>query len=270
MHIVFHSEDAKNLSKSFELDDSLKQEVIEIIDDYSIGPIKQLSSEDGIDNRKEWWIIVAGENLDEQANSLPDDDVESIRNIKNQLDNDPDEKIWIWVAANKRDVCGYYRIVSELEAYAGRVMVLHLNNLPFINEKGNIFYPDYLYQIPPKEFLKAKKLARPVTSSEFELDSDEWTRLGNENKSVRILEGAKKLSQYHADYFDESLLNYVTTDWQKASKIVSQFLSRSKISIDELFALWRLNYLIEDQTIEARGDVKNRKEFEIKKLLTQL
>lgn len=68
---------------------------------------------------------------------------------------------------------------------------MYLNNLPFINEKGSIFYPDHIGNIPPRELVKAKKLARQVTVSEFEIDPDEWTRLQNEEKDVRILEGVK-------------------------------------------------------------------------------
>ena len=49
-----------------------------------------------------------------------------------------------------------------------------LNNLPFLNDKGQLFYPTYLNEIQPKEFLKAKKLARPITLSEFEIDPDEY------------------------------------------------------------------------------------------------
>ena len=41
-------------------------------------------------------------------------------------------------------------------------------NLPFINEKGNVFYPISLAEIPAREFVKAKRLARPVSTAEFE------------------------------------------------------------------------------------------------------
>ena len=43
--------------------------------------------------------------------------------------------------------------------------------------KGQFFYPNNLFEIQPKEFLKAKKLARPISLSEFETDPDEWKKL---------------------------------------------------------------------------------------------
>ena len=67
------------------------------------------------------------------------------------------------MAPNQHDVCGYYWLMNQLKEFEGRIYILSLNNLPFINDKGTIFYPRDLFEIPPKEFIKAKKLARPVT-----------------------------------------------------------------------------------------------------------
>ncbi|MEO6818107.1 MAG: DUF3658 domain-containing protein [Ginsengibacter sp.] len=270
MHIVFQQEDARSLMKSFELDDSLNQEIVEIKDDYSIGPIKEIDSEEGLIQRRDWWMKITGGDSENPVNSFTGEDVKSIKTIKNLLEQNTDNAVWIWVAANKRDVCGYYWLVAQLTDYVDRVFVLHLNNLPFINEKGTIFYPGYLYQIPPKEFLKAKKLARPVTLSEFEIDSDEWMKLGNESKTVRILEGAKKIAQYNADYFDEALLKYITSDWQKVGKVIGQIMTKSTIYMGDAFIFWRIKYLIDEGTIEGQGDEKNRKEFEVKRSFIQL
>jgi hypothetical protein len=92
------------------------------------------------------------------------------------LDEEPDEQVWIWMGQNVHDVCGYYWLMSQLKDYQGRIHVLYLNNLPFINEKGNIFYPTSLYEIQPKEFLKAKNWRGPLRLSEFEVDPDEWKK----------------------------------------------------------------------------------------------
>ena len=104
-----------------------------------------------------------------------------------------EEKIWIWAAQNKHDVSGYYWLMSQFKNFQGRIFILYLNNLPFINEKGNIFYPVNLFNIPAKEFTESKKISKAYNTSEFEIDADEWLRLCNEEKGVRILEGGKKL-----------------------------------------------------------------------------
>ena len=153
---------------------------------------------------------------------------------------DPAEIIWIWAAQNKHDVSGYYWMLHFVKEFQGRVFILYLNNLPFLNEKGQLFYPSWISHIPAKEFLKARKLARPITLSEFEVDPDEWIRLCQENKLVRILEGGKKLVQYDDNFFDEDLAKFITGDWQKASKVITQFLNKNKHTTGDVYMLWRL------------------------------
>jgi hypothetical protein len=180
------------------------------------------------------------------------------------LSGNKEEIVWIWAAQNKHDVCGYYWILPFLKEFQGRIYILYLNNLPFINEKGLLFYPEWLHLIPPREFLKAKKLARPVTLSEFEVDPDEWTRLCNENKGVRLLEGGKKLTQVDAEFYDAELKPFIHSDWQKASKIIHQYQQKSRHSTGDAYLLWRLKLMIQAGRWDVQGELKKMKDFEVK------
>ena len=265
MHIVFQQEDINTLSKSFDLDESLRGKIIEIKDDFAVGPLKDVYSAEGIEERKQWWRnVLAGGDYDGHVDTNEVNDPKAVEEIIVGLKENKEESAWIWVASNKHDVSGYYWLMAQLKDFVGRVFVLSLNNLPFINEKGNIFYPTNLFEIPPREFLKAKKLARPITTSEFEIDPDEWTKICNENKMVRLLEGAKKLSQHDEDFYDAELKKYITADWQKASKIIHQFLSKSKEITGDAFLLWRLKAMIAAGMLDVQGNVANMKDFEIK------
>jgi len=262
MHIVFQKEDQNTLTKSFELDESLRDEIVVIKDDFSVGPINDIYSAEGMQSRKDW-----RQNIVQDTNgNLVEEvvDAGTIESIKLKLANDDEQSVWIWVAPNKQAVSGYYWLISQLKDYGGKVFVLSLNNLPFINDKGNIFYPVHLSEIPPREFVKAKKLARAVTTSEFEIDPDEWTKLGNENKMIRILEGAKKLSQHDEDFYDKFILEYITADWQKANKVINQFLNKSKHTTGDAYIFWRLKELIVQGKIESSAEIQNRKDLEVK------
>ncbi len=186
-------------------------------------------------------------------------------NIKECLINNSEEELWIWAAQNKHDVCGYYWLVSQLTDFQGRIHMLYLNNLPFINEKGSIFYPDWLSQIQPKEFLKAKKLARPITTSEFEVDGDEWNKICEDDKMIRLLEGGKKIVQKELNYYDTELLKFVSNDFQKANKVVNTFLNKGKETTGDAFVFWRLKELTKTNQLDVQGELKGMKDFEIKK-----
>ena len=249
-----------------ELDASLSGEVLLIRDDYAVGPLMDIYTPEGAAARKDWWrMIFAGNDHEGIVDEGKVNDEQVLLNIKEALANEEAEQAWIWAAQNKHDVCGYYWLVAQLSEFQGRVEILYLNNLPFINEKGNIFYPDWLSQIQPREFLKAKKLARPITTSEFEVDADEWNKITAEGKMVRLLEGGKKLIQKDVEYYDSDLAKYITADTQKANKVINAFLSKNKETTGDAFMLWRLKELAQQPQFEVQGELKGLKDFDIKK-----
>jgi hypothetical protein len=265
IHIVFNEPDVDVLKKAIELDETLQGDVLLIKDDYAVGPIKDIYEEEGIAARKQWWReVLAGGDYDGKVDLFEVDDMQVVVDLIVKLALAPDEKVYIWAAQNKHEVSGYYWLMSQLKDFQGKLYILYLNNLPFINEKGLIFYPEWLSQIPPKEFLKAKKLARPITLSEFEVDPDEWTRLQNEEKGVRLLEGGKKLGQKDYDFYDEEVKKYITNDWQKASRIINNFLNKSKQTTGDAYVLWRLKQMIAAGNYDVQGELKGMKDFEVK------
>lgn len=270
IHIVFQEADIEVLNEACHLDESLRGDIVQIKDDFAVGPIKDIYSEEGINARKEWWRnVLTGGDLDGKVDDGMIDDARTVSELIYKLNSDPHESLWIWAAQNKHDVSGYYWLMSQLAAYQGRIYLLYLNNLPFFNEKGNIFYPEHLFSIPPKEFLKAKKLARLITPSEFEVDSDEWKKLCEHDKYVRLLEGGKKLVQHNVDFYDYELKEYITSEWQKASRIIFHFLHKAKHTTGDMFLLWRLKVMLKEEQFEVQGNIKAMKDFEIKKKVEQ-
>ena len=266
LHIVFNEADIEVLKKAQALDDSLGGEVIIIRDDYAVGPIENLFETEGYQQRRDWWksLIEVSPYDAEQLMHMVDDRM-TVHNLKKALDENLKEEVWIWMGQNQHDVCGYYWLITQLSEYQGRIFVLYLNNLPFINEKGQIFYPTWLHEIQPKEFLKAKKLCRKVTLSEFEVDPDEWKKLSAENHYVRILEGGKKLAGKEVEFYDKDIMASLTNDWQKGNKAMFSILSKMKVKTGDVFLLWRMIELGKEEKLEINGNTaKGWKDFEVK------
>lgn len=264
IHIVFNESDVKVLKDAILLDKSLEGEVIQVKDEFAVGPINDLYENAGMDPRKQWWReILEGGDYDGKVDKGEVDDPNTIRELIKKMGN-IEVVTWIWVAQNKHDVSGYYWLLHYLKEFQGRIYLLFLHNLPFINEKGNIFYPSWLSEIPAKEFLKAKKLACKISPSEFEVDTDEWIKLASEKKGVRLLEGGKKLVQEEYDFYDTELKKYITKDWQKPSRIIHHFLSKSKHTTGDAYLLWRLKSLLASGDYDVQGNIAGMKDFEIK------
>lgn len=265
IHIVFNEADVKVLREVIEMDETLTGDVIQIKDDYAVGPVADIYTAEGRAARNQWWAeVLAGGDYEGKAESNEVNDDQAISEITERLNNDPEETVWIWAAQNGHDVSGYFWLLHFFKEYSGRVFILYLNNLPFINTNGNIFYPEWIHEIPAKEFLKAKRLAREITPSEFETDPDEWIKLMNDNRGVRRLEGGKKLAQHDFDYFDSELKKFITKDWQKVSKVFNQYFSKSKLLTGDAYLLWRLKNMAAMQEIEVQGEMKKIKDFEVR------
>jgi hypothetical protein len=254
-HIVFDSRGVELLTAAMDMDDALDGEIILIEDDFSAGPISDLLSEQGQEARKRWWSLVRDDSdKPRMSESAEETGSARLQRIRQRMELEEFDQIWIWIAPNPRDICGYYWAIGQLKDFPGRIYVLHLNNLPFINEKGSIFYPNSLSEIPSREFVKAKRLARPVSPAEFETDPDEWLRMVSENKNLRILEGGKKIVQLEDDYFDKSLLNFLQPVFQKIPKTVHHFLQKSSEKVNESVLTWRLRNLVITGEAEQQGE----------------
>jgi hypothetical protein len=266
LHIVFQHADVNVLQKAIALDETLQGDILEIKDDFAVGPIDNIDTEEGWVARENWWKDLLAQSPYSHENLVGSfDDRKTMEEIKQRLDEKSDETVWLWMGQNQHDVCSYYWLISQLKEYQGRIFVLYLNNLPFINEKGQIFYPTTLHEILPKEFLKAKKLSRAVTLSEFEIDPDEWKRLTAENTTVRILEGGKKIAGKADDFYDNDILVNLTNEFQKGNRAISNILSKMKIKTGDVFLLWRMKKLVEEDKLEINGDTsKSWKDFEVR------
>lgn len=274
IHVVFQEADVAVLEKAIALDASLAGKVVQIKDDYAVGPIENIYQPEGYQQRKAFWeealqyspytaqldIVDDKMTVFNLIKYLKGDDTASFENAAESPDSTPDfaqdgaRELWIWMGQNQHDVCGYYWLMSQLKEYQGQVQVLYLNNLPFINEKGGIFYPVNLHEIQPKEFLKAKRLARAITLSEFEVDPDEWKRLCRENAMVRILEGGKKIVSKGADFYDADILSAVGKEPGKLNKVLHTVLTKMKIKTGDVFLVWRMRQLVEAGKLEITGD----------------
>ena len=265
IHVIFNAADVNLIREVIKLDESLSGNVIQIKDDFAVGPLINVETDEGWNSRVSWWRDLLKNSPYENDPQTFFDDRETVKKLEEQLDTDLTTQVWIWMGQNQHDVCGYYWLMQFFKEYQGRVLVIYLNNLPFINEKGQLFYPSWIGEIQPKELLKAKRLARPITMSEFEVDPDEWKKLCAENSAVRILEGGKKIISKDETFYDIEILKNLTNEWQKATRVMTNTLHRMKIKTGDVFIMWRMKELIAQGRIEVLGDInKSWKEFDIK------
>jgi len=104
IHIVFQQSDIDVLKEAMKLDETLRGEVIQIKDDFAVGPLQGLDTEEGWKTRGDWWReLLNGSPYGEKlAGSF--DDRETVKEIKAKLNDDVAIEVWIWMGQNQHDV----------------------------------------------------------------------------------------------------------------------------------------------------------------------
>lgn len=260
IHIIVGEEGAQKLGEAFLLDENLQGEVLVLQDKLDIGSLQIEEEKNHDDARNEVWkkISMFHENTIQDRNQLKLLIAKALRE---------EEPVCMWLAPNASDVCAYYWLLPYFKAYPEVLHTINIIGLPFLNEKGQLFYPSHFGQIPAKEFLKTKRLLKEVTLSEYEVDGDEWKRLQDDDEVLRLYDGGKKVSSKPAHHFDILIKNSITTEFQKGSKVVNETLKKINHSFHPAYIEWRLRELITDESITYQGDTnKTSKDFEVKKV----
>src|ERR1700709_251445 len=97
IHIVFQEADVPALSKSFELDETLAGEVVQIKDDFAVGPLLNIYDGEGIEFRKQWWrAVLEGGDYDGKVDSGGIDDQNTVAVLIEKLESNVEGTAWIW------------------------------------------------------------------------------------------------------------------------------------------------------------------------------
>lgn len=264
IHIVFQEADVAVLEKAIEMDETLTGKVLQVKDDFAVGPLQQIYTDEGNNARKEWWKKILEYSPYTNAINEVNDSL-LVDELVEQCVQNNETEIWIWVAPNAHDRCGYFWLICQLENILPNIKIVYTGSLPFINVKGSIFFPTALYEIPPAEFKKAKILSGNLTTNAFETIRDEWKKLCTNDDMVRVLEDEKTIVGKPVDFYDKKILSAIHTEPQKLNKLLFHLLGKMNIKTSDVFLAWRIREMNKSENLIASGDwEKGWKEIEIK------
>jgi hypothetical protein len=260
-HIVIGDLAAIPLKEAIAAEHAMEGEVVVMKDVLSVGPLQKSEGQKFSELRTVFWqeVVVS------DRNSLQVDDLERLLEVSLELSRNEAARVWLWLAPLPADMCTYLWTLKYLGKYTGQFFVINIAGLPFLDVNGKVYYPHSIAEILPRELIKAKRLARPVTLSEMETDGEEWARLVGENAGIRTHEGGKKIMSRGENFYDQQLISFCLHQYQKASKIVGQTIARYNIPTGDLYLGWRLRRMADAGRLELQGDTaKSLKDFDIK------
>lgn len=196
-----------------------------------------------------------------QSLSLPVDDLERLMDISTRLSNGENAELCFWMGANAADVCAYYWLLHYLKKHQGKLSVINLAGLPFLNEENHLFYPISVSQLSAKELKKSLKLKRQISASEWETDREEWKKLREENAEIRLLTEGKQLKRAAIDYFDKSLITLHEGGTAKRRSTLLQLArTQNKFQVSEAFLQYRMRILEENGSISSHQNKNSEAE----------
>ena len=261
IHIIAGDEAAKNLEAAFLLDENLRGDVLILKDMLGIGPIELDAEMNHDEVRTECWKIMSPNQIDHASQ----DQHNVLQLIEKAVAEE--EPVCFWMAPCVTDVCAYFWLLPYFKKQADMLHMINIIGLPFLNEKGQLFYPKNFSEVVPTEFLKTKRLLKKVTVAEYEVEGDEWTKLQTESTWVRVYEGGKKIVSKELTYYDSLLSTSLTTEFQKGTKVVNEAMKKCTQTLTSVFLEWRLRELVMSQAVAINGDVEKAvKDFEVKKV----
>ncbi len=253
IHIIAGELAAQPLREALLQDPDTNSELLVLQDQLQVGPLK--TEDMGFSQgRTRFWQELQPELI--HAEEI--DDLERLMALSTRMSNQEDIQVWFWMAATPADVCAYYWLLHYLKKHQGKLFVVNGIGLPFIDDAGKLFYPDSWSELPPKEIIKAHKLARMITPSEWETDGEEWQQMVSENADMRTLAGGKKLKPTNINAYDNYLLSCCKTNFQKGIRIVHQAMAKNKIFAGDYFLVGRLNEMVLAGILE-----KNKTEYKL-------
>ncbi|RQO32168.1 hypothetical protein DBR32_00710 [Taibaiella sp. KBW10] len=249
VHIVVGDFAAQTLHNAFNQAEIQDETVLVIKDVFNVGPLRSEELKFS-ELRAQFWQEVSG-----QEKEIVVDDLDRLMQLSTQLTNEEVDQAWFWMSPIPADVCTYFWLLHFLKKHMGKLHVININGLPFLDEEGKLFYPESISALPQRQVLKAKKLARPITPSEWETEGDEWKRLIHEEQvGIRINEGGRKIVGKAIDFYDKALLEACTAQNQKITKLLAQVMAKHKVYTGDTFLLWRLRTLARQHAITITKD----------------
>lgn len=253
-HLIVGSKNANHLSISFQKDSSLNaHSVICINDNFSFGPLRSSEVPFSLLRTNFWNQLSQDLSLNNTYNDL-EQLLDIIKGIQNSNTN---SKVHFWMTFSSRDILAYYFILHYCKTIKDYLYIININGLPFLDDDLKLFYPNDFIDINSRGILKALKLSRQITLSEFEADVDEWKYFQQHPLTIRILKSGKKIDLYDIDFYDQSIKDFVFANPSKKINKVLLFLNPKFCPHLEQFLISRIKYLIDNSYfILENGNVK--------------
>lgn len=254
VHVCFSCNAKENLEVAIKNKIIKGENVIALYDDLSVGPVFNIQH---MSKRLKWW-----------KDFLPQygsEDIEELRENYNKfykklLAFDYNTTIYFWYGNNAMELCGLMYTLRNFAFNINKCYIIDVSKKIYNKSQYNIRAVSEIESKKIKDFLEYKTILK---SEEYKNFLSNWQQLTGEKSNFRIYRN-NKVENVDEDYFDNIILNSVTTDFKKVIVIIGEVLAKSDVFVRDYYIFWRIRELIKKGKLKFNGSILDGNNLEIK------
>lgn len=233
-------------------------------DTLSIGPISNLETEKGRQDRIGWLTNVYRE--------FPQDVVPADIDLINELNDRANlyKQIYLWTGSDVNEILCASRLFYFLRDFSClKIFTIDFLNTSITKRCGYFVYPKSLAETSLDQISELYGNFSLLTQQEFERMRLIWEKLSNENSYLRVVVEGSEILGGEIDFYDASIMAHCTKRYQTAVKVVGKTLGHMNSAniregIGDSFLNYRLMKLVDNSQLKYRGIMSDLRSYEVK------
>lgn len=264
LHIVFGRVVRRTL-----LDSSLfcekEMEAIQLSDDLCLGPLPDPAFDKEWNRRKEWfkaefadyeYLGMMTETIDADSHSLA-----QIVEKQQQV-----ESLYLWTGTQASEQLATARVISALGTPTAKIYVMQYNWVSVKNIEGRVVTPRSLSATASFQVAEIANHFRLQDATDLLHWQTLWREACATDSLLRIINAKGHLQHVPVDYFDSSLLSFITGEFQSAARIIGHTLVAVEFAMGDGFLNLRLKAMAQSGRIAFRGTLKEIRDYQVRTL----
>lgn len=260
LHIVFGN--AKGVLKSSNFLNFEETEIVELQDDLCIGPIRDLDTSGGLDQRKNWLTQIFSEReFKIKMLDAVGGDLEKIRSVAERIDCY--RNLYVWAGVNASERIAAARLMALLPETGVPVYMADFGGVAVPNIHGETAYPKSLMQTAPFQVEEVARHFRLLDAAGRKTWKNLWRTMLEQESLLRTAGPDGQIRHRELDYLDAFLLANVGSDYKDAAWAIGYTLVNTDFATGDSFLNWRLKYLAHSGVISYRGKLNEIRDYEV-------
>ncbi|MEJ9218654.1 DUF3658 domain-containing protein [Paenibacillus glucanolyticus] len=173
----------------------------------------------------------------------------------------------IWAGDSASEQLGLRRLLSLMPDHPDAMVI---NATSILHEQDPNTWYKGTYEMTPKKLQTVLNVSEPVRLSPEEQAGyrEEWSRLLNEDGTLRVLKG-KELHTVSESYYDGDILEAAYRVearhgfFKKSARIIGDVIGNGELTVPDLFVEYRVRHLIREGALVHTGDLSTMRNYSV-------